>query len=244
MREQVCRIHHLFFINEESVSEYMFQRSHIQTQALQLMAKPKSRGVAIWSRLVWCDLVKNKWQDLHVLFFLAQQWFPLSLMDASWLFTKIKSYLMPICRFSFLILSCHGFTRRSLPPLSWGVYFRPGLGKTLGTWCSIFLGTAFFDFSELSCQTFAVSGTGVSLHILFAELRWHIFALGGTGLPLLFCSSDWGARLLLSVMLGCHLDFLRGTEVEHFCCLRNWRAAASLWRNCAQHLRKDLELGV
>ena len=229
------------------MSEYVFQRPRIQTQALQLMVKPTSRVLAIWSGLVWSGVVwfsEEQMTGFTFFLFLEQQWFSLSLMDASWLFTKIKSYLMPICRFSFLILSCYGFTRRSLPPLSWGVCFRPGLGKTLGPWCSIFLGTAFFYFLELSCQTFAVSGTGVSLFILFAELRWHIFALGGTGLPLLFCSRDWGARLLLSVILGCHLHLLRGTEVEHFCCLRNWGAAAFLWRNWTQHLRNDLELGV
>ena len=66
----------------------------------------------VWSGVVWRGLMKTAVQDSH--FFLEQQWSPLSLTDASWLFKNKKLFVGNLLLFFNKMLACVGCIFKAL----------------------------------------------------------------------------------------------------------------------------------
>ena len=81
---------------------------------LFILAFPRftNRVLAIWSGLVWRGLMETAVQESH--FFLEQQWPPLSLTDASWLFKNKKLFVGNLLLFFNKMLACVGCIFKAL----------------------------------------------------------------------------------------------------------------------------------
>ena len=88
-----------------------FSRSVVRSPAGP-RAHSLARLVEIWSGLVWRGLMKTAVQDSH--FFLEQQWPPLNLTDASWLFKNKKLSVGNLLLFFNKMLACVGCIFKAL----------------------------------------------------------------------------------------------------------------------------------